>query len=180
MFVIRPLEKADTDRGFTCGVKALDDFLARRAWAHHEKHRANRVYVLVDDESGAVLGFHTLSVRELERSRLDGVVPGSSPPHPLGVFYLGFFAVASAHQGKGLGRRLMGDALRRCAAGAESFGSVGVYLDSLDARSTAFYRSLGFVEIPRAANAPEVGPQPMFLPMSVLLAARRGAPGSLD
>lgn len=172
LLIIRPLDKADTKGGFSCGVPTLDGFFAKRAWAQHSKSRANRVYVLVDEASGEVLGFYTLCAKEIDRARLDGVVPRSAPPHPLGVFYIGYFAVAEAHQAHGLGRRLMGDALRRCLEGADTFGAVGIFLDSLDDASTAFYRRLGFVDVPRAADAPADSPQPMILPMQVLFATR--------
>ncbi len=175
MLVIRKLEKTDSKVDFSCGVPALDEFFARQSWAHHAKSRANRVYVIADDANDEVLGFYTLSAKEIERARLDGVVPKSAPPHPLGVFYIGYFAVAEARQGQGLGRRLMGDALRRCIEGADTFGAVGVFLDSLDDASTSFYRRLGFVDVPRAAGASVDGPQPMILPMPVLLASRSGS-----
>jgi GNAT superfamily N-acetyltransferase len=172
LLIVRNLEKGDTNRGFRCGVPILDDFFSRRAWTQHSKSRANRVFVLLEEGDDEVLGFYTLSAREIERSRLDDVVPRSAPPHPLGVFYIGYFAVAEKHQGKGLGRRLMGDALRRCIEAAGTIGAAGVFLDSLDEASTALYRRLGFVDIPRAAGAPVDAPQPMILPMQVLLASR--------
>lgn len=173
--IIRHLERADTEGGFRCGVPALDTFFSRRAWTQHHRDDASRVNVLVDDTNGEVLGFYTLAAKEVERSRLAGVVSRSAPPHPLGVFYIGYFAVAEAHQGRGLGRRLMADALRRCAEAADTIASVGVFLDSLDDDSTAFYRRLGFVDIPRAAGASADDPQPMFLPMKTLRAARPGS-----
>ncbi|MEX0892242.1 MAG: GNAT family N-acetyltransferase [Gemmatimonadota bacterium] len=170
--IIRHVEPSDTKGGFRCGVPALDTFFSKRAWTQHNKDDANRVYVLVDEASGEVLGFYTLCAKEVARSRLEGIVSRSAPPHPLGVFYIGYFAVAESHQGRGLGRRLMADALRRCVEAADTIAAVGVFLDSLDDDSTAFYHRLGFVDIPRAPGAPEGGPQPMFLPMTVIRAAR--------
>jgi GNAT superfamily N-acetyltransferase len=177
MRIIRPLRKEDTRSGFSCGEKAIDDFLSKRAWRQHSQHQGSRVRVLADSESHEVLGLYSLSVKHLERRRLDGVVPGAAPPHPLGVFYVGYFGVALAHQGKGLGRELMRDALHLCLNGAESFGVVGVFLDSLDTRSTDFYQRLGFECIPRSAETPSSGPQPMFISMATLLASRPPSPG---
>ena len=172
MRLIRPLQEADAKSGFTCGVSAIDEFLAKRAWGQHSRHEANRVWVLANEETHEVLGIYSLSVREIERVRLRGVVPGSAPPRPLGVFYIGYFAVALTHQGTRLGTALMRDALRRCIVGAEAFGVVGVFLDSLNPRSTNFYRRLGFEEILRSAQVPEDTPQPMFISMRTLVAAR--------
>jgi GNAT superfamily N-acetyltransferase len=171
MRIIRPLEKADTEQGFTCGVQQIDDFLAKRAWAQHRNHLGSRVRVLVDSGSGEVLGVYALSVKHIERARLDGVVPRPAPPHPLGVFYIGYFGVALGHQGRGLGRELKRDALMRCVAGAEDLGAVGVLLDSLDARSTRFYRALGFKRIPRSPRPAEAGSEPLFISMRTVLAS---------
>jgi GNAT superfamily N-acetyltransferase len=169
MRIIRPLEKADTKPGFTCGVQAIDDFLAKRAWQQHSKHLGTRVWVLADAASHQVLGLYSLSVKHIERERLHGALPSPAPPRPLGVFYVGYFGVALAQQGQGLGKELMRDALRRCIAGAEVFGVVGVFLDSLDDRSTRFYASLGFHAISLPAGVSAGGTQPMFIPMRTLL-----------
>lgn len=172
MLSIRNIERVDTKSGFACGVQVLDEFFAKRAWEQHSKNRANRVYVLVDEARDGVLGFYTLCAKEIVRSRLQDVVPKSAPPYPLGVFYIGYFAVAKAHQGQGFGSRLTADALRRCAEGAETFGVVGVVLDSLNEGSTAFYRRLGFVEFAGAGGALPDGPTSMILPIQDLLATR--------
>ena len=173
--IIRPIRKSDTKGGFCCGRPALDQFFAKRAWSH-EQANVSRAYVLQDDgasdgKPGAILGFYTLAAKSIERERLRDPLPGGLPKYPLPVFYVGFFAVAEHHQGRGWGRRLMADALRRCIEGVQQVGAVGVFLDSLDANSTAFYRSLGFLDIPPEPSRGADSPQPMVLPMSVLLAA---------
>lgn len=172
--IIRPIKESDIKGGFSCGEPALDTFFNKRAWTHEQAH-VSRVYVLVDEtDEEAVLGFYTLSAKEVERDRLREALRGSYPKYPLPVFYIGYFAVSKEHHGRGLGRRLMADALRRCAAGAESVGAVGVFLDAVDDKSTTFYRRLGFVALPRAESAAAGSPQPMFLPMKTILAAVGG------
>ena len=170
---IRPLQLADTKGGFTCGVPALDLYFAKHAWTH-ESASVARVYVLEDDQaSGAIVGYYTLSAREVDRERLLVPLPGGAfPKRPLPVFYIGCFAVAKGRQGQGLGRRLMGDALRRCLDGLEAIGSVGIFLDSNDEASTRFYQGLGFGLIPHLPPMTAPYPQPMFLPMKTLQLAR--------
>lgn len=169
---IRPIRRTDGEGGFSCGEPALDTFLAKRAWTH-EQNNVARVYVLDDETApGIVLGFYTLAANTIERERVRASLPASLPKYPFPVFYVGHFAVTLQQQRRGLGRRLMGDALRRCLEGAAHVGAVGVYLDSLDDRSTAFYRRLGFAEIARAPGTPAGGPQPMFLPVRDLQAAK--------
>lgn len=174
--LIRPIQKSDAEGGFCCGISALDAFFAKRAWSHEQSNVA-RVYVLQDDNSpsggpGAILGYYTLAANSIERERLRGSLPGSFPKYPLPAFYIGHFAVLASHQGRGLGRSLMADALRRCVEGAQQIGAVGVFLDSLDDKSTAFYRKAGFVDILRDPSAAPDSRQPMFLSMRVLLQAK--------
>lgn len=174
--IIRPMQESDTEGGFCCGRPALDTFFAKRAWSHEQTH-VSRVYVAQQQDvsegtPGAILGFYTLAAKVLERERVRAPLPGSFPRYPLPVFYIGYFAVSKDHQGRGLGRRLMGDALRRCTEGAQQIGAVGVFLDSLDDESTAFYHRLGFVDILRDPSAAPNSPQPMLLPMKTLIAAK--------
>ena len=173
---IRLLQKHDIQGGFSCGESALDTFFAKRAWDHHSKG-VSRVYVLEDPAGpNEVLGFYTLSAKEVERERLQKPLPQSLPKYPLPVFYIGYFAVSKARQGQGLGRFLMGDALARCAEGAQIVGAVGVFLDSLSTGSTQFYKELGFEPIPPHPTQTEPNPQPMFLRLDAVLAALpRGA-----
>jgi GNAT superfamily N-acetyltransferase len=160
---VRPLRQTDVEGGFTCGVPALDSYLAKRAWPN-EQAGISRCYVLVTDAAPQhILGYYTLSTRSVEPELLASALHGRLPRFPLPVLYIGLFAVAQAEQGKGYGRVLMRDALARCAAAAEYVGATGVFLDSLDDKSTAFYSKLGFRPVGQQAS-----PRPMFLPMTTI------------
>lgn len=174
--IIRPIEKSDSKSGFCCGRPALDVFFSKRAWDNNQAGVA-RVFVMQDDaglagDRGAIVGYYTLSAKEAGRERLQKPLPRSLPKYPLPVFYIGYFAIAEQYQGRGFGRQLLANALRRCLEAAQDMGAVGVLLDSLDDQSTAFYRSLGFEEIPHAPGTPIDGPQPMFLTMAAIARAK--------
>ena len=162
--IIRPLQKDDVKVGFSCGEPDLDTYFAKRAWPHLRDGIA-AVFVLEDPATpGKIAGYYTLSAKSVGAGLLTAVLAKSLPTFPLPVTYIGCFAVAKEHQGLGYGVTLMGNALERCLVAAEQVGSVGVFLDSLNARSTTFYRKLGFTEIPPiVANH-----QQMFLPMATL------------
>ena len=150
------MNQADAKGGLSCGKPALDAYFTKRAWDHHQKGVA-KVFVLEDLAApGVILGSYSLSAK-----------------YPMPLFSIGYFAVTQARQGQGLGKRLMADALRRCLDAAESIGAMGVGLDSLDEDSTRFYAQLGFVEVPAEPTRPvDDTRQPMFIPMSTLLAAK--------
>jgi GNAT superfamily N-acetyltransferase len=174
---IRPMNQADAKGGLSCGKPALDVYFSKRAWDHHQKGIA-KVFVLEDLAApGVILGSYSLSASSWERDRLQGALPSSLPKNPMPLFYIGYFAVTKARQGQGLGKRLMADALRRCLDAAESIGAMGVGLDSLSEDSTRFYAQLGFVEVPAEPTRPaDDTRQPMFIPMSTLLASKPNGP----
>jgi GNAT superfamily N-acetyltransferase len=162
--IVRPLQREDAKVAFSCGERELDAYFAKRAWPHVRDGIAT-AFVLEDPASPRVIaGFYTLSSKSVDAAVLASQLPKSAPRFPLPVTYIGCFAVATPYQGRGLGQLLMGDALQRALVAAEQVGSVGVFLDSLNSRSTAFYRTLGFVELlPFVADH-----QPMFMAMEML------------
>src|SRR5207244_575121 len=141
----RSLEEADAKRGFTCGEPPLDDYLKRYAWINHTAGIA-RCYVL-DADSHNLAGYYTLSPRSIERDMLTASMTIRLPKYPLPVVCLGRFAVATSLQRRGYGTQLMRDALARSLHYSNSVGALGVYLDSKNEKSTAVYRSLGFVAL---------------------------------
>jgi len=165
--IIRPFRRADASAGFTCGESALDVWFAKRAWSH-ERDGIARVYVLEDPGATApIVGVYSLSSKSVETDQVAPVWSGSLPRFPLPVTYVGCFAVAVAHQGRGHGRTLMGDALARALLASIHVGSVGVFLHAKTPRSTAFYATLGFVALPPLVDRQ----QPMFLAMETLRGA---------
>ncbi len=161
--IIRPLRQQDVKVGFSCGEPDLDTYFAKRAWPH-ECEGIARIFVLDDETRSGVVGFYSLSNKSLDREVIAPVLKRSLPRFPLPVTYLGCFAVSTAHQRQGHGVTLMGDALHRCLLASQSIGSVGVFLHSLSPGSTAFYRTLGFIEVPPLTT----NHQPMFLAMDTL------------
>jgi ribosomal protein S18 acetylase RimI-like enzyme len=71
--------------------------------------------------------------------------------------YLHFLAVAPAHQGRGLGRRVIHPGLDAAAA-----AGLGVHLETMNPRNHAFYRSVGFTEA-QVRPIPPDGPAATFM-----------------
>ena len=79
------------------------------------------------------------------------------PPGLAGIpaVYLSMIAVAQRHQGRGLGRFLLADALQRVVGAADQIGVKAVILDviedggaELTERRRAFYAAMGFQSLP--------------------------------
>ena len=153
---IDPLDPARHDRqSFSCGAARLDNFLKRTARKHHSDD-FTRVWVATDGRSPRILGWYALNAHALEVADLpDDVVRGAPRHGVVPAVYLSMIAVDRRHQGRGLGRILMADALHRVASAADQVGVRVVVLDVIEdggdeatARRLAFYGAIGFQPLP--------------------------------
>lgn len=140
---VAPEPLADHHRidGFSCGVESLDDWLVKRARANSASG-ASRVFVVTDD-SAAVVAYYSLSTGLIVRKTLPRDRPHGAPD-PVPVLLVGRFAVAGTHQGGGLGRSLLQDALTRCARLLDEVAFMFVLVRPVDPSVDAFWRRFGF------------------------------------
>ena len=127
--------------GFESGRPVLDGWLASRA-LRNEREGGSRTYVVSDD--GVVIGYYCLSAGSV----MHRVAPGRirrNMPDPIAVDLPGRLAVARSHQGRGIARALVRDAILRTVQAAEIAGIRALPVHALDEDARAFYRPLGFV-----------------------------------
>ena len=153
---IEPLDPQRHDRAaFSCGTSRLDNFLKRTA----RKHQAGdftRVWVATDVGSAGILGYYALNAHALEGDDLAADLTKKAPPFgSIPAVYLSMIAVDCRHQGRGLGRILLADALSHAAAVADQIGLKAVVLDVIDdggpeimERRRTFYAGMGFRSLP--------------------------------
>ncbi|MGL5853206.1 MAG: GNAT family N-acetyltransferase [Phycicoccus sp.] len=142
----RPIDAADNTSGFDSGERSLDRYLAGRALTNHPAGHA-RCYVCVDDGTGTVLGYYTLSAVAVEHAELPGRVRRNAPD-PVPAVLQGRLAIATKCQGAGLGRHLVRDAILSTLAAADRGGVRMMLVHALHERAAGFYRSLGFAPSP--------------------------------
>jgi predicted N-acetyltransferase YhbS len=144
---LRPVEPLDSKRhktdGFECGHPSLDRWL--RAYAGQSQRRdVARTFVVVDLE-WRVVGYYTLIAAEVEHGAASASVrAGVSRHFPIPVCLIARLAVDTSWQGRGLGRDLLRDAIRRALAASEQIGLRAVVVDAIDEGAAAFYRWHGF------------------------------------
>jgi GNAT superfamily N-acetyltransferase len=160
-FRVEPFARQPGYRDFSCGVAALDGYLATTASQHIEKGIA-AVMVALDAETGGIVGFYTLSGYALQSDGLPDHL-AKRLPRSLPAFLLGKLAVATHAQGRGLGGALLTHALRRAATLSREIGAAGVVVDAIDEAAVAFYARFGFVLLTDQ-------PRRLFLPMRVAAA----------
>lgn len=142
----RPLAGDDDCEGFDCGRDSLNQWFRRHAW-QNQQSSVSRTSVVCDTQTGEIAGFISLSTGQIERVYLPKAVQRNQPD-PLGVILLGQLAVDQHCQGRGIARSLVRFALGTAVRISREIGCFGVITHHLDDDLRAFYRRLGFEELP--------------------------------
>lgn len=143
---LRPPERITRDHrleDFSCGRDSLDNYLKRRALRADAAGDA-KVIVLVNREL-QVIGYYTISSASVSRRIAIRKLKRNSPD-PIPMALIGRLAIAANHQGQGLGRALVRDAVLRISNASEEIGIRGILLHALDDDAKAFYEKCGFRE----------------------------------
>jgi GNAT superfamily N-acetyltransferase len=133
-------------RRFRCGELAVDDWLATKALQHQQKHLS--VTKVLIDETGAIAGYFTLATGQVDFGDLPADVAKHLPRRALPVAVLAWLGVDGRHRGKGLGGRLLAQALSDCWEAGKTFPFIAVILDCVNESAKAFYSRWDFAQLP--------------------------------
>jgi predicted GNAT family N-acyltransferase len=146
---------------FSCSNLLLDNYLKYQAGQDARK-KLSACFVLSDPSSNQIKGYYTLSNSSLpsevfpEKFRLH--LPGSYISIPTTL--LGRLAVDKTQQGKGTGKLLLIDALRRSYLVSNTIGSFAVVVDAVSEEAGQFYNKYGFIRLPDSGK--------LFIPMKTV------------
>ena len=143
---VEPLGPAHDRGAFISGRPEGDDWLHRRARQAQDK-RLSSTRVLLDD-SGAIAGYYTLAIGAVDFSDLPPEASRKLPERPLPVVTLAWLGVRGNLQGRGLGERLLADALAHCHRVKREIAFIAVLIDALDEKTRAFYERHDFKRLP--------------------------------
>jgi GNAT superfamily N-acetyltransferase len=145
-YALEPLSSAHPRRRFSSGEAAVDQWLRTKALQHQEKHlSASRVLLAA---SGEIAGFYTLATGQVDFGELPTEIARKLPRRALPVAVLAWLGVSREEQGKGLGERLLAQALRDAYQAGQTFAFVAVILDCVSDASKSFYQRWDFEELP--------------------------------
>ena len=133
---IRKLQAGDPLDRFDCGQPALNQYLQRFALGN-QKANSSQTYVACHE--GGVAGFYSLAVGSVESGAAAPRVVKGQPRHPVPVMLLARLAVDVEHQGIGLGRALLKDALIRTARAADIAGIRALLVHAKDEAARDWY-----------------------------------------
>jgi GNAT superfamily N-acetyltransferase len=139
------LEGSDVVDLFDCGQPSLNQFLQRFAFINQKSNSA-QTYVCC--RLGSVVGFYSLVVGSVEREAAAPRVTKGLSKHPVPVMILARLAVDSEHQGVGLGKALLRDALLRTTQAADIAGIRALLVHAKDESARQWYLNWEFEPSP--------------------------------
>jgi GNAT superfamily N-acetyltransferase len=143
-----PLDKGHLLDSFGCGERALDDWLKNHALTSQASGSA-RAYVTTPQDSLQVVGYYALAASQVEPANATSRLARGQPSHrAIPVVLLARLAVDRDHQGRGIGRSLLRDALVRTIGAAESVGIRAMVVHAKGEAARQWYAKYGFEPSP--------------------------------
>ena len=135
---------------FDCGKPALNEWLRKHALKNQSRNNT-RTFVLstVEKCGSKVIGFYSLVVATLAHE--DAIQPlreGASPKNPIPAILLARLGVTNEYQGKGIGKALLKDALRRALSISQQVGVRAVLVHAKEGSDEFYKKEAGFAPSP--------------------------------
>ena len=148
-YLSEPLDSMHDRDNFSCGKDLLDNYFWRQA-KQDVKRKLSACFVLIDEESKNISGYYTLSSNSISHDLIPDSFKKKLPKSYLSIptILLGRLAVYNDFQGKGIGKILLIDSLKRCFDTSDSIGAFAVIVDPLDKEAERFYDKYGFIKLP--------------------------------
>jgi predicted GNAT family N-acyltransferase len=146
---------------FSCGKELLDNYLHRQA-NQDIKRKLSACFVIKDQETNLLKGYYTLANNSIPQETIPKQFQKKLPKSYFSIptTLLGRLAIDNRFQGKGVGKLLLIDALKRSYEISKNIGSFAVVVDPLDEDAENFYGKYGFIKLPDSGK--------MFLPMNMI------------
>lgn len=159
--MIEVLDKKHNKNEFDCGKELLNNYLKNQA-GQDIKRKISACFVLSESDTNLIQGYYTLSNNSIPLSdfseKSQKKLPKSYTSIPTTL--LGRLAIDIKSQGKGIGKILLIDALKRSYEIAKEIGSFAVVVDPIDEEAEKFYQKYGFIKLPDSEK--------MFIAMNTL------------
>ena len=123
----------------------MTTWLRRFAWPNQQAD-SSKTYVAVRENR--VVGYYALTAGSVQRQESPERIARGLPNHPVGVILLARLAVDLTERGKGLGKALLFDALKRIEEAADIVGVRAVMVHAIDEQARRFYEHFNFDKSP--------------------------------
>lgn len=144
---ILPYNRKFNRENFDCGKEALNNYILRNV-TKDVKSSACTCFVILN-ETNQVIGYYTLSTESIPRQDAPDEVQKKIKYEYIPVILLGRLAIDKNEFGKGYGKLLLVNSLKRSLEVAQKqIGAVAVIVDPIDDEAKAFYSKYGFTMLP--------------------------------
>ena len=143
--------------GFSSGNAKIDAYF-RTGVSQDVRRRYALCYVLIENASDRIAGFHTLSSSNIPLVDLPPEMARKLPRYPtIPAVLIGWLGRAIGFRGQSVGSMLLFDAIARVAS--SPVGAHALFAEAIDDNAAAFYRAHGFTPLPTR-------PRCLFLPIA--------------
>lgn len=159
--MIEFLSNNHNKKDFDCGHERLNNYLGNQA-GQDIKRKLAGCFVLAVKDSNLIQGYYTLSNNSIPLENLPESIKKKLPKSysSIPTTLLGRLAIDIKFQGKGIGKILLIDALKRSYETSKEIGSFAVVVDPIDEGAEKFYNNYDFIRLPDSRK--------MFIPISTL------------
>ena len=160
-YLTEPLDSKHDKENFSCGIKSVENRLWKEG-AQGVKSQLSTCFEKDNKETEKISGYYTLSSSNISQNLIPDSFKKKLPKSYLSIptILLGRLAIDKEFQGRGLGKILLIDALKRCCDTSESIGAYAVIVDPLDKEAEKFYEKYGFIKLPDSGK--------MFIPIKTI------------
>ena len=161
IYITVPLDPKQIKKEFACGNKILDNYIHHFA-GQDLKRKLSACFVIVEEDTRIIQAYYTLSNNSIPLELVPETFSKKLPKSYSGLptTLIGRFAVDKKFQGKGIGKLLLIDALKRSYQASKTSASYAVVVDPVDSEAERFYEKYGFIQLPDSGK--------MFLPMKTI------------
>ncbi|MDP4275005.1 MAG: GNAT family N-acetyltransferase [Bacteroidota bacterium] len=147
--MIELLEKKHNRKDFDCGKEILNNYLRNQA-GQDVKRKLSACFVFTEKGTNNIKGYYTLSNNSIPLKNFPEQIQKKFPKSYVSIptTLLGRLAIDTKFQGKGLGKILLIDALKRSYKISKTIGSFAVVVDPIDKEAERFYEKYDFIKLP--------------------------------
>ncbi len=147
--MIELLDKKHNRNEFDCGKELLNNYLKNQA-GQDIKRKLSACFVLAEEETKNIQGYYTLSNNSIPLSNFPEQIKKKFPKYysSIPTTLLGRLAIDKNSKGKGFGKILLMDALKRSYEISKEIGSFAVVVDPIDREAELFYERYDFIKLP--------------------------------
>lgn len=146
---IEILDKKHKRDEFDCGNEQLNNYLIHQA-GQDMKRKLSVCFVITESSSNRILGYYTLSNNSISLDYFSEEIQKKLPRtyKSIPTTLLGRLAIDKKQQGKGIGEKILIDALKRSHNLSKEIGSFAVIVDPIDIDAERFYIKYDFIKLP--------------------------------